>query len=168
MNLKEQLLVEMSRRNTDFIAHSIDNDSDSFKDLMELVFHGAEPLPSRASWVVTAVTEKYPELLKPYLKKIIAHMDKFEHPGTRRNLLRYLASINLPLSLQGKLFDMCSGFILSRTEPIAIKAHSMQIMFNIAQKEPDLKNEVRLILEELEHHESAGIKSRSAKLLRSL
>lgn len=165
MNLKEQLLVEMSRRNTDFIAHSIGNDPNLFKNLMELVFHGAEPLPSRASWVVTAITDKHPELLKPYLKKIVANMDKFEHPGTRRNLLRYIASIDLPASLLGKLFDMCSGLTLSKDEPIAIKAHSMQIMFNIAQKEPDLKNEVRLILEELIQHESAGIKSRSAKLL---
>lgn len=164
MNLTDQLLMELSRRNTDYIAHSIGDDPGLFRNLVDIMFSGKEPLPSRASWVVTAVTDRHPELLKPYIKKIVNHLEQFEHPGTRRNLLRYLSDTELPESVKGKLYDLCSQWALSRNEPPAVKVHSMQIIYNIAQKEPDLKNEVRLILEELTVHESAAVKSRSRQL----
>jgi hypothetical protein len=44
----------------------------------------------------------------------------------------------------------------------------MQIIFNISQNEPDLLREFSLILEELAHNESAGIRSRSKELLRRI
>ena len=142
MNLEEQLLMELSRKNRDYIAHYIGNDKELFKKLVEIVLSCKEPLPSRASWVVTAVTDKYPELLKPYIRKVISHLEKFEHSGTRRNMLKCLSRIILPQSVEGELYDMCSRLVFSRIEPPAVKVYSMQILFNIAQKEPDLKNEV--------------------------
>jgi hypothetical protein len=165
MNLAGQLMMELSRRNTDYIAHGIGNNPELFENLVELVFFGKEPLPSRASWVVSAVTDKYPELLKPYIKRIVTHIEKFDHPGTRRNLLRYLSDNKLPKSVEGKLYDVCFKWALSRNEPPGVKVYSVQILFNIAQKEPDLKNEVRLILEELIHHESAAIRNRCLHLM---
>ena len=168
MDFSDQLMAEMSRRNADYIAHLIGNDPKLFKDLLELVFSGKAPLPLRASWVITIITEKHPELLKPYIKKIISRIEKFEHPGIRRNLLRYLSENEVPSSILGKLYDICYQLLLSRTEPVAVKVYSMQILFNIAEKEPDFKNELRLIIEELTDHESAAIKSRSRQLMAKL
>jgi hypothetical protein len=168
MDITEQLLVEISLRNKNYIAHYVGNDPVLFKELISLVFTGKPPLPMRASWVISGVTDKYPELLKPYLKKIVDNIEKFDHPGTRRNLLRYIAMIQVPESLQGKLFDICYQLLKSRYEPPAVKVHSMQILYNIAKKEPDLKREIRLLIEELTNHESAAIKSRSRQLMSKL
>jgi hypothetical protein len=168
MNLSEQLLAEMSRRNVDYIARYIGNDPRLFRDLITLIFSGNPPLPLRASWVATTITDKYPELLKPYLKKIVTNLEKFNHSGIRRNLLRYLAEIEIPVAWEGNLYDICYNYLLSRTEPPAVKVYSMQILFNIAQKEPDLKKELRLVIEELINHESAAIKSRSRQLIAKL
>ena len=45
----------------------------------------------------------------------------------------------------------------------------MQILFNISEREPELKHElIQLIEHEIEYHSSAGIKSRGSKLLRKL
>jgi hypothetical protein len=45
----------------------------------------------------------------------------------------------------------------------------MQILFNIAQKEPDFSGElIELIEHEMEYHGSAGIASRGGKLLKKL
>jgi len=168
MNLSDQLMAEMSRRNVDYIAHCIGNNPKLFGNLVSHIFSGKSPLPLRASWVATAIADKYPDLLKPYLKKVIRHLDSFDHSGIRRNLLRYIAETEIPSSLEGKLYDICFKFLISRTEPPAVKVHSMQILFNITQKEPDLKKELRLVLEELINHDSAAIKSRSRQLLAKL
>jgi hypothetical protein len=168
MNISEQLLAEISRRNTDYIKHYIGNDPKLFKELLDIMFDSPPPLPHRASWVVTAITDKYPELLKPHLKKIIAHIEQFGHSGIRRNLLRSIAVFDIPKPLQGKLFDMCHRWLHSRFEPPAVKVHCMQILYNISNSEPDLKKELKLIFEELTDHESAAIKSRSKQLLQKL
>jgi hypothetical protein len=45
----------------------------------------------------------------------------------------------------------------------------MQILFNIAQKEPDFSGElIELIEHELEYHGSAGLASRGKKILKKL
>jgi hypothetical protein len=168
MDLKEQLLAEMSRRNVDYIAHYIGSDPTLFEELMQLVFNGKPPLSLRAAWAVSVVTDKYPELLKPYLKKIVDRFETLEHSGVRRLLLRYFASITIPETLQGKLYDFCYQCLVSRSEPPAVKVHAMQILFNIAQAEPDLKKELKLVIEELSNHESAAIKSRSRQILQRL
>lgn len=165
MNLAEQLKLEISRRNTDYAASYIGSDPERFKELIELVFTGEPPLPQRAAWVVTAVCDKYPEMLTPYLNKVISKIEKFEHPGTRRSLLRYLAEIEIPEHQQGKLFDVCYKWLLSKNEPPAVKVHSMQILVNIARTQPELLREVKLIIEELTDDESAAIRARSRNIL---
>jgi len=164
MRLDEQLLVEMSRRNTEMIARYIGNDPKLFKEVVDLVFAGKQPLALRASWVLSVVTDKYPGLLEPYITEIISSLEKFDHPGIRRNLLRYIASNNVPEEEDGLIYDICCRYILSRSEPPANKVHAMQIVFNIAQKEPELKREVRLVFEGLKDHESVAINSRLRKL----
>ena len=164
-NIQEQLLVEISRNNTNYIAKIIGNDASLFDKLVNLVFKGSSPIPLRAAWVVSTVTDVYPELLTPYVEKIINTLEMFDHTGICRNLLRQLAECKIPDDLQGKLYDICYTWLLSRHQPPAVKVHCMQILFNIAQLEPDLKPELKLILEELTGHDSAAIKSRSRQLM---
>jgi hypothetical protein len=165
MKLEEQLLAEMSRRNVDFIAHHIGDDPELFKEVVELVFSGSPTLALRASWVISAVTDTYPALLVPYMKKIISRLETFGHPGIRRNLLRYMASNDIPEEMEGQLYDICSRYVISHSEPPANKVHAMQIMFNIAQKEPELKRELRLIFEGIQDHNSAALNSRVRQLM---
>jgi len=168
MNIRDQLKAEISRSNTDYIAQYIGNDPELFKQLIDILFNGEAPLPHRASWVVTTISDRYPELVRPYLKKIISHIEKFDHSWIRRNLLRCIAEENIPEALQGKLYDVCYCWLQSRLEPPAVKVHCMQILFNISEKEPDLRKELKLIIEELTDHESAAIRSRSRQLMKKL
>ena len=165
MNLSDQLSLETSRRNTDYIAQYIGNDALLFDEVMQILFNGESLLPLRASWVITAVTDQYPSLLKPYLPKIIENLINFNHTGIHRNLLRQLSEMSIPEELSGVLFDHCYQWLHSRTEPPAVKVHCMQLLFNISEQEPDLKPELRLVFEELAHHESAAIRSRTRLLL---
>jgi hypothetical protein len=168
MKIKEQLMMELSRRNTDVITQYIGDDTEKFRQLMDLLFHGEPPLPQRAAWVVSTIADKNPELCLPYLEPIVLHLEKFKHTGIHRCLLRFIAEISVPESLQGYLFDICYQWLILRDTPIAVKVYSMQILFNISETEPDLKQELRLLFEELTEHESPGIKSRSRYLIEKL
>ena len=53
-------------------------------------------------------------------------------------------------------------------EALAIKVHSMQIMYNISETEKDLKPELASIIEYQYDLNSVGFKSRADKLLKKL
>lgn len=167
-NLIEQLSGELSRRNTDYIAHWIGENPKRYKQIMEIVFAESPGIQMRAAWVISVVSDKYPILFKTYTHRVISNIKKFEHSGTRRLLLRQLAAIEIPEKHYGKVYDTCFNWLMSKDEPPAVKVYCMQILVNIAEKLPDLKREIRLILEELANHESPAIKSRSKLLLKML
>jgi len=67
------------------------------------------------------------------------------------------------------LLDFCIQEFTNGSEPVAVRVHAMQILFNISQKEPDFAGElIGLIEQEIEFHGSAGISSRGLKLLKKL
>lgn len=67
------------------------------------------------------------------------------------------------------MLDFCIHHFTTAEEPIAVRVHAMQILYNISETEPDFKPELIHIIEhELEYHSSAGIKSRGGKLLKKL
>jgi hypothetical protein len=168
MDIKEQLKREISKINTKYIANYIGNDPELFKELMDLIFEEKDPLPLRASWVASVLSDTYPDLLHSYINKVIAQLKNFKHPGIRRNFLRALANLDIPEQYTGIIYDDCYQWLLSKEEPPAVKVYSMQILFNIAKNEPDLLRELRLVLEGLTDHESAGIRSRTNELLKKI
>ncbi len=168
MDIKEQIQNERSRGNSDYIAAYIGNNDMLFYELMQLVFNGPDILPLWASWIACIVTDKYPGLLEPYVPEIIDNFKNFRHKGIIRNLLRQLAQIHIPHEQQGILFDTCYNWLYSKNEPIAVKVHSMQVLYNISQSEPDLKNELYLVLDDFTDDISAGIRNRAMHLRKKL
>ena len=66
------------------------------------------------------------------------------------------------------MVDICFNFLLSQDEPVAIRVFAMTVLGNIAQKWPELKNELRMAIEENMEFGSAGFKSRGKKELKRL
>ena len=167
--LAKRILAGNSRFNVDLVAAHIGSDELLFGELIELIHNGEPPIPQRAAWIMTAVTDNYPWLILPHLGQILKNINAYSHPGIIRCILRQLSMIDFPEELSGKIFDLCYNFLNDQKQPVAIRVHAMQILYNISEKEPDLKNELILIFEDLCASEtSMGIKSRVRKLLGKL
>jgi hypothetical protein len=165
MNLREQLLVEMSRQNMDYVCNYVGRDGKLVAELFQLVFENEKKLSLRAAWALSIISDKSPDLLRPYTSQMIEKLGSFKHNGIHRLFLRFLAETAIPEDQEGLLFDQCYQWLISADEPPGVKVFCMQILMNIAQKEPDLKRELLLIFEELTDHESAAIRNRSRKML---
>lgn len=142
MDYLDQLSKEHSRANTNVITQAIGNNRSEFKKIIDIIYNEKAPLPQRASWVLAAVNDKHPELLKPYLLKFIDTICQFKIDGIKRNMMVVLASQNIPEKLQGKLVNLCFDLMLSSDETVAVKVHAMQAIANIAKYHPELKNEL--------------------------
>jgi hypothetical protein len=169
MNLREALLQEHSKKQTLRIVSYISDDKDRFALLMHLFLGPEYRVTQRAAWAVSCCAENHPELLKGWLKKIVQNLS---HPGlhdaVKRNSLRLLQFIPIPKYLQGQLANICFGLLQSTPEPVAIKVFSMSVLGNLCKEEPELKNELKLIIESHLPHGSAGFISRGKKVLKQL
>lgn len=168
MNIKQQLEKEHSKANTNLIAAYIGNDKSRFKELMQLFFDEEYRISQRAAHAVSYCADRYPGLLTPYVGKMIANLEKNPEVAIRRNTVRLLQNQNVPEEYQGLLVEKCFDYLLSAKETIAVKAFSMTILHNLTKVYPELRSELKLAIEDVLPHASAGVLNRGKKILAQL
>ncbi|HZL08698.1 MAG TPA: hypothetical protein VFC65_01765 [Prolixibacteraceae bacterium] len=128
-----------------------------------------QPENWRAMWMVDKIHEKHPEQVLPYLPVLTEFLPTTTNSGKKRHLLKLISFHGIPEEKMACLLNYCIEVFTDAKEPVAVRVHAMQILFNIAQQEPDFAGElIRLIEHEMEYHGSSGITARGRKLLRKL
>ena len=169
MNIRIEILAEHSKRQTTKIVNFVGDDKNRFKILMDLFLHDEYRVVQRSGWMVSVCSIAHPQLIKPYFKQMVAYLSKEgTHSAVRRNILRILQFVDVPKSLQGKLVDVCFKFLISKEEPVAVKVFAMTVLTTIAKQNPDLKHEIKIVIEDMIPYGSPGIRVRGKKMLREL
>lgn len=167
MDIKAALLQEHSKTQAQRIAAYIGSDPERFNELMDLFLKGEYRVTQRAAWVLFFCTANYPELTQPYLSPLVSNLEQHVPDAVKRNTLRHLQHISIPANLQGQLATVCFN-ILTGSEPVAIKVFAMTVLANLAQSEPDLGQELKIIIQDQLPHASAAFKARSRIILQQL
>ncbi len=170
MNLREQLLLEHSRKNSQLIVRYLLQNRKDIKILINLFLNDTYSVSQRAGMAVSHLFDKDPQSINAYLPQIIDKlMDVQAGVAIRRNAVRILQSIGIPEKEQGKVYDRCLQLVGNPKETIAVKVFAMQVLLKICQKHPALVMEVIPLLEDtVSLSASAGIKSRGRKILQKL
>ena len=168
MDYIKQLLKEHSRSNTDKIANAIGNDPVEFKKIIDIFYKEEAPLPQRSAWLLIVANDKYPELLKPYLKLFIDTVQTFKVPTVKRGMLQVLSLHKIPEKQQGKLLNISFGYVLSSDETLAVKVFSLQCIGNIAKEHPEIIPELKAAIEDQLPKTTAGFHARARLVLKSL
>ncbi len=161
-------MQEMSRFNMHYIADVINCDKEKFAKIVSIILNEKDPLPPRAAWVAEIVTQKYPDLIGPYIDDLIQKLKSFTHPGSRRNSLKILMNTNIPESSQGLLIDTCFDWMMSADRTVGVKVYAMQIIENHLPVYPELAIELKGIIEDQWEKNSTGFKARGRKVLKGL
>lgn len=171
MNFREQLLAELSKRNTDYIASVVDQDEKLFKELFNLILTNEEYVSGRAAWVIETLWLKYPEMIDPYINDMIDFLPISKYDNQKRHFTKILSTRNLrdlDEERLGILIDRCFTWLEDPIYPTAVKMFSMQIIYNYVQIEPVLATELIAIIENQFNDSTPGFKNRGEKLLRKL
>lgn len=169
MNLVKALLKEHSKAQCNRIVEYIGTDKDRFEQLVNVFITSTYRVTQRAAWPLSYCVEYHPELIKPHLKKLIHNLKRPGlHDAVKRNTVRLLQFISIPKSLQGVTAQVCFDLLQNRKEPIAVRVFAMTVLSNIAKDQPELKSELKIIIEDNMPYGSAGFVSRSRKILKDL
>lgn len=169
--MEENELVELIRswENLALVVKHIGHHPEHLEVLMKLVFDESDPRTWRAAWMADKLHEQHPDLIIPYLPSMTDFVLTTTNDGKKRHLLKLISLHEIPEEKMAVLLNYCLEVFTSPGEPIAVRAHAMQVLFNIAQKEPDFAGElIEIIRHECEYHGSAGIAARGRHLIKKL
>lgn len=144
------------------------HDDALFDQIYRLIFCDQPRIAWHAAWVTDHVSEAEPVKLEPHVPELIDQLPHLKSNALKRHFTRMLCRHEIPESKMGLLIDVLYRQ-LSPAEDIAVRAFSMQLLFQLAMKEPGLQPELTSVIESmLEEDCSAGIRSKGRKLLRML
>ncbi len=168
MDIKATLLKEHSKHNTLRVVAYIGNDKVRFKELIDVFMGDNMRATQGAAWALSFCCDHNSDLLSPYVEELILNLKNDIPVAVKRNTVRILQLIEIPASFFGETVDICFKLLNSKEEPIAVKVFSMTVLFNIVKKVPELKEELKISIEDQLPYGSAGFKARGKKILLSL
>jgi 8-oxo-dGTP diphosphatase len=161
----------MSMKEAEWVATSAIENPAIFDKLLEYSFSDDNKLAFRASWTLTKVCDKYPELIYPHLSRIIGALGNLDNESTLRCFLRIVSLSDMDRisdKYHGMLTDHCFSLLRSGFSAIAVKAYSMEILYKLVLKYPELRNELSASIIMLQTDGSAGILARGRQILKKL
>lgn len=169
MTENELLDLIQSGDNVPLISRHLTDHPEFVETLMAIVLREGENTNWRAAWIADKIHEILPEIIIPFLPVITQFAMKTKDAGKKRHLLKLISLHPIPDDNIAELLNFCITIFTNPAEPVAVRVHAMQILFNIAEKEPEFSCELMDLIEhEIEFHGSAGISSRGRKLLKKL
>lgn len=167
-HLMRMLIEEYSHAGMAKVAREVGGDADRFEVAWEIFCTGEPPLPQRLAWAMSMLMDAHPSLAAKYAATIAARIPYMAHPAELRFALRTLANTQIPPTAVGDLLMHLFPLLEDPQTPIAIRVHSMQILYILSNREPDLKRELLLIIETHAPTGGPGFQSRARKLIPKL
>lgn len=166
MEIRQALLTEHSKRQTMAIVEYIGEDTNRFAELMKIFFAGEYRLTQRAAWPMNYCAELHPQLIQPYLPKLIDCLKQTDaHDAVKRNIVRLLQYVEIPSKLRGKVYSHCVDLIDDPNEPVAVRVFALTVAARIAKAQPALLNELRLIVKQHLPHTTIAFQKRASAVL---
>jgi hypothetical protein len=166
MDLRSELLKNNPAKQCQKVADYCENDPRLFKELIEIFLEGDYRVSQRAACPIYQLTLRKPEVVAPHLKKLIRALEKPDAQMVLvRNTLRFLQFMEVPKPLHGSTLTVCFRFLTDTKTPIAIAVFAMTVAANLAKLYPEIRDELKLIIEDRLPTGSAGVRSRAKKIL---
>ena len=169
MDLEKTLDSVHSRASTDRIIRWIGHSPSRFGELVSLLLKGGPRTKIRAAWPMSYCVEAHPELAAPHLRSLVRELrNDRAHDAIKRSIVRMLQYVSIPKPLQGEVATWCFDAVGNPRQPAAIRVFSLTTLERLAQQNPELQDELRLVLEDQLPYASAGFVNRASKVLKRL
>jgi 8-oxo-dGTP diphosphatase len=170
-DLKAMVNRLMGAKETLWIANSAIENPAIFVKLLDYSLSSDKKLAFHASWALTKVCDSYPEIIYPYFSDLIEALSKIDNESVQRSFLRILslsAIDKINNSQHGILADFCFNILKSGNSAIAVKAYSMEILYQLSVLYPEITNELSATIHLIIEDASAGIRARGKMILKKL
>ena len=103
-----------------------------------------------AWWACEHLTRQYPDILVDKREDIIGRLLSCQYTGKKRIMLNILQILPLTDSVHVELLNFCLDQMLQFSEPSGTQASAMKLAYKICRAEPELLNEFKEYLNNVE------------------
>jgi hypothetical protein len=168
-SVKSLLTAHHSKAVIDRINDYIGYDETLFEELLAVFLGDDEELARQAAWVFSDVAPRFPKRCHQKWQELLALANRpSTHDAIKRGFFRALQHVDPPEAYLGETIQLCFDQLLNRQAAIAIRVFAMTGLVNMVQPLPELKTEIRLLLEDELPYASAGFVSRARREMRRL
>lgn len=165
MDILKLLRAEHSKKQTDRIVEYIGDDKERFAALIKLFFNGEYRITQRAAWPLSYCVRRHPKLIDPYYRQLLDNLSRKDiHVAVIRNTVRLLQDVSIPKRWHGRVMSICFDFVADPETPIAVKAFALTVLGNLAAEYPEIRSELRLVIEGQLEHATPAFRSRARKV----
>lgn len=170
MDLRSEILKEHSKIQAEKIVKWVGSSPERFAELMHLFLTDVYRVVQRVAWPIGIIGEKQPALIMPHLPQMLGRMTEAGVPvAVKRNVVRLLQFADIPEELHGRVMNICFDLLADVNETIAVRVFSMSVLAQLAKTYPEIKHELKLIIEDtLQHEPAAAFIARSKMVLKQL
>ena len=166
----ENLIPDTSRLTADLAAEFIIEHPEHLGAMIDACFEGPGPIPMRASRVVYLIGVLAPELISPYLVTSLKRVQESDNESVIRNFFHlFMEQLDrLDETSLGILVSMSFNYLENAGTAIGIRAYSLQILYEISQKIPDIKPELIAVIRYHLDESSTALKTQGKRILKKL
>ncbi len=141
-----------------------------FEELWSIAVSDELPVNWRAAWTIKGIWETNPTLVTPHIGRMRQALANINQHGVKREFLKMISESRLPDDENelGILLKCCFDWLADPLEPIVVKIHSMDILFNISKQIPEIIPELKTTIEVAMQEGSAATVDKVEKMLRAL
>ena len=166
--IKAMLMGEWYSVSFKDMAKEVANSQEDIKILFSLNKDTDHRIAWRSAYMLDLVNDVNIQALDEYLEFIMSEVPELTSQSIKRHYLRILSHHDLSEIAEGQLVDCCFEWLQTQETSIAVKAHCMQILFDLTKPYPELIPELSSVLENLLPFASKGEKNRAKKILKEL
>ena len=162
----ELLQSGRSKAQINLLIQWIGHDHERLTQLMNILLGPDRKMAEYAAWAVGTLGHQSPHRFDSWMEQMVELLHRRGvHPAVHRNILRIFVKIDPPAAVFDGLAEACFVFLGDEKSDIAVRAFSVHILAKICKKEPELWQELKILLELHTPQGSAGLKSIGKKYL---
>lgn len=124
------------------------------------------PIPIRFTWLIGDLCEIAPAMVAPAIPHFYAVRNTILFPNFDRSLAKMYWLCGIPLEMEGTIIDELFQWLMDPRISVSTKSYALSALFDFTQQQPDLKSELRLVLEDQLHKNSVSFEKHALKLLK--
>lgn len=105
------------------------------------------PVQEHSSWILIHATIENSSLIEPYQDKIIDAFLDSTNQSTLRNLCNVIGKLSLSEYKEGELLDALIAHLKNVDNKVALQVYSLEKINQFVKKYPEIKSEVKEIIE---------------------
>lgn len=168
MDLKTKLSQRIHLSDIHEIIFYVGEDTKKKQELYELLFDVEEKVAYQAAWVMCHFSTQEMRWLYSKQNALIDAAMSCAHEGKRRLLLTLLFEQPLANPQRVDFLNYCMNGMLSKDEPLGIRALCIKIAYELCRTIPELIDELKSVLELMEGELPPAIASAKRNVFRAM